>query len=50
MAIAPFIRQFAHVDSEWFFKTQYMQVIRWLNGFLESERFQEVMQKNPETY
>lgn len=45
MAIAPFVRQFAHVDREWFFATRYSGVIKWLNRFLESERFLLVMKK-----
>lgn len=46
-AIAPFIRQFAHVDREWFYQSSYPNLIRWLKVFLESELFAEVMVKHP---
>lgn len=45
MAIAPFIRQFAHVDKAWFFTSQYISVITWLNDFLESKPFVLTMRK-----
>ncbi len=48
MAIAPFIRQFAHVDKNWFFNSQYVHVQTWLNYFLESELFLKVMTKYPQ--
>jgi glutathione S-transferase len=45
VAIFPFIRQFAHVDKDWFFQTPYKQLHSWLNGLLESELFLSVMEK-----
>ncbi|UQS87991.1 glutathione S-transferase [Pseudomonas chlororaphis subsp. piscium] len=45
MALAPFVRQFAHVDREWFAQTPYRNLQRWLQRFLESEMFVAVMAK-----
>lgn len=45
IAILPFIRQFAHVDREWFHKTHYKSVHQWLTRFLESDLFLSVMKK-----
>jgi glutathione S-transferase len=47
IAIFPFIRQFAHVDSDWFYTTNYHHLQQWLKAFLESELFLSVMQKHP---
>ncbi len=47
MAIAPFIRQFAHVDRDWFYKSEYHQLQHWLTQFLESEIFFKIMKKWP---
>ena len=46
-AIAPFIRQFAHVDLEWFEQCQYERVKQWLNDFKASELFLAIMKKFP---
>jgi len=46
VAIFPFIRQFAHVDWEWFAKSQYKNLISWLVKFEESELFLAVMDKH----
>jgi len=45
VAIFPFIRQFAHVDWEWFSNSQYKNLISWLVKFEESELFLAVMNK-----
>ena len=45
VAIFPFIRQFAHVDWEWFSNSQYKSLISWLFKFEESELFLLVMNK-----
>lgn len=45
MALAPFVRQFAHVDRDWFAETPYRHLQAWLQRFLESELFVGVMQK-----
>jgi glutathione S-transferase len=45
IAIFPFIRQFAHVDRDWFFTAPYPHLQRWLQHFLDSESFKAVMTK-----
>ena len=45
VALMPFVRQFAHVDREWFAQTPYARLQKWLQRFLESELFTGVMQK-----
>lgn len=47
-AIVPFIRQFAHVDREWFYSAEYPALQAWLNHFLESGTFKRVMKKYPQ--
>ncbi len=44
-AILPFIRQFAHVDKDWFYQSSYGQVIQWLDTCLGSPIFNDVMRK-----
>ncbi len=44
-AILPFVRQFAHVDRDWFWSQDWNNTIRWLEAFLESERFKAIMSK-----
>ncbi|MFC3151635.1 glutathione S-transferase [Litoribrevibacter euphylliae] len=46
-AIAPFIRQFAHVDLEWFEQSSYPKTIQWLSEFKESTLFKGIMKKYP---
>jgi glutathione S-transferase len=45
IALAPFIRQFAHVDREWYAQTPYRHLQAWLQGILESDLFTAVMAK-----
>ena len=45
VAIFPFIRQFAHVDREWFFAQPFPGVITWLSAWLESSLFKVAMKK-----
>lgn len=45
VALMPFVRQFAHVDREWFGQTPYRRLQAWLQRFLASELFVGVMQK-----
>lgn len=47
-AILPFIRQFAHVDRDWFWSQDWPNVIRWLDAFLVSDRFSAIMKKYPQ--
>ena len=45
VALMPFVRQFAHVDREWFAQTPYVRLQAWLQRFLESELFTSIMKK-----
>ena len=45
VALMPFVRQFAHVDREWFAQTPYVRLQAWLQRFIESELFTSIMQK-----
>ncbi|MBB6153201.1 glutathione S-transferase [Pseudomonas sp. JAI115] len=45
VALLPFVRQFAHVDREWFAQTPYVRLQAWLQSFLESELFTAIMKK-----
>lgn len=45
IAVFPFIRQFAGVDSYWFEASEYLHLKRWLKAFLEGEYFRVVMKK-----
>ncbi|CRM06412.1 glutathione S-transferase [Pseudomonas sp. 52 E 6] len=45
MALAPFVRQFAHVDREWFAGAPYPRLQQWLEHFLQSPLFIAVMAK-----
>ncbi len=47
MAIAPFVRQFANVEREWFETQDWPNLLRWLNEFLASDRFADIMNKYP---
>lgn len=46
IAILPFVRQFAHVDRGWFWAQDWPNVLRWLDVFLESDRFKHIMTKH----
>ena len=47
MAIFPFIRQFAFVDKDWFDKSQYKKLKKWLELLLGTSLFNDVMKKHP---
>lgn len=47
MAIFPFIRQFAQVDREWFYASDYVGLQSWLKRLLESPLFISIMKKYP---
>ncbi len=47
IAIAPFVRQFALADWEWFFATPYPHTQGWLKAFIVSTAFVQVMDKYP---
>ena len=44
-AILPFVRQFAFIDRDWFDAQDWPFLIRWLDRFLNSDDFKEVMVK-----
>lgn len=46
IGIFPFIRQFAHVDINWFEQTPYTNLQRWMKAFLDSDLFASIMQKH----
>lgn len=45
IAIFPFIRQFAAVDSQWFATSPYPRLREWLAGHLASALFKDIMAK-----
>lgn len=45
LAIAPFVRQYAHTDLEWFKAQPWPHLIVWYDKFVESTRFLRVMEK-----
>jgi glutathione S-transferase len=47
MAIAPFVRQFARVDADWFEAQPWPKLQAWLQVWLDSELFSRVMGKFP---
>ena len=47
IAIAPFVRQFSHVDKEWFMQCGLDFLTVWLNEFLQSSLFERAMIKHP---
>ena len=48
VAIFPFVRQFAQVDRPWFDRTPWPRLHAWLDCFLDSALFVEVMKKYPQ--
>ena len=47
MAIAPFVRQFAQTDPDWFAAQDWPVLSRWLNAIVTSALFDSVMHKYP---
>ena len=45
MAIVTFVRQLANVDRVWFDGQGWVNLIRWLESFLSSDRFTAIMDK-----
>jgi glutathione S-transferase len=45
IAIFPFVRQFAHVDKQWFEQSSYPRLIQWLDILLKSDLFASIMEK-----
>ncbi len=48
MAILPFVRQFAHVDKDWFWSQDWPKIIGWLEWFLAWPEFTSIMKKYPQ--
>lgn len=47
MAIAPFIRQFANTDRDWFDSLDMPKLHAWLDSILSSQIFLQIMKKYP---
>ena len=47
IALLPFIRQFAKVERQWYLQSEYLNVKKWLNQYLQSPMFNKVMKKYP---
>ena len=47
MAIAPFVRQFASADREWFDEGSWTNLRSWLDEFIASSLFASIMLKHP---
>ena len=47
IAILPFIRQFAHIDFDWFLSQPWPKTEQWLENFKTSKMFYSVMKKYP---
>lgn len=45
IASFPFVRQYAHVDRDWFYETVTSEVGAWLKGHITSDRFKAIMTK-----
>lgn len=45
ITIAPFVRQFANIDRNWFDSQPWPHLIKWLNEFIECELFLSIMEK-----
>lgn len=45
IGIFPFVRQFAHVDIEWFRQTPYPHLLCWFDHYLTSDLFASIMIK-----
>ncbi|WP_434657183.1 glutathione S-transferase [Pseudomonas sp. R3-56] len=45
VAVMPFVRQFAHVDRDWFAEAPYPRLQGWLQKLLDSELFVAIMAK-----
>jgi len=48
IAVLPFIRQFAFVDKDWFNQSNYTNVKKWLEQFIDSALFNSIMAKYPQ--
>ena len=46
-ALAPFVRQFAHTQPDWFAAQPWPRLIDWLTAFEDSAAFAQIMAKHP---
>ena len=46
-ALAPFVRQFAHTQADWFYAQPWNALIDWLQAFEQSPRYHNIMDKYP---
>ena len=46
IALLPYIRQFARVERQWYLQSPYPKLKQWLNNYLQSPMFTQVMAKN----
>lgn len=46
-AIFPFIRQFAGVEPDWFVRSPYPNVRKWMAALIQSTLFSAIMEKHP---
>jgi len=47
IGITPFVRQFAHVDRDWFMQSKWTNVISWYVEFTSWDGFKMIMAKHP---
>ena len=45
ISIFPFIRQFVGIDQDWFGKSKYTRVRKWLATLIDSELYKKIMEK-----
>ena len=45
LAILPFVRQFAHIDQDWFYDQDWINLIKWVDNFKQSSVFISIMTK-----
>jgi len=45
IAVFPFVRQFAHVDKDWFDESECIHLQKWLQAFIDSKGFKVIMNK-----
>ena len=45
LAILPFVRQFAHIDENWFYDQDWINLIKWVDNFKQSSVFIRIMTK-----
>jgi glutathione S-transferase len=48
MAIAPFVRQFALADQDWFYAQAWPSLQAWLSAIVDAEMYTRMMQKYPQ--